>query len=138
MFIGINNGVVAKLKREFRLAFVELNTCVAHSFALVGYQAGLTREGMNYLLHAFTISSVLLEASAKQKKRLLISKLEGTIGKIYLYFGSSANRTSKLKYWQNLLDIPELKFKRLFHIRWTAIRDSTKPIMLNITPGKYL
>ncbi|CAF4448296.1 unnamed protein product [Rotaria sp. Silwood2] len=40
----------------------------------------------------------------------------------------------KLKCWQNLLDIPELNFKRLFNIRWTAIRDSIKPIMFNIAP----
>ncbi|CAF0838331.1 unnamed protein product [Rotaria sordida] len=116
--VGINNGVIAKLKRDFGIEFVELNTCVAHTFALVGNQAGFIKY----------------DNEEKSRKRELISKLEGIIGKIYQYFGSSATRTFKLKCWQNLLEIPELKFKRLFQIRWTAIRDSIKPIMLNITP----
>ena len=77
-----------------------------------------------------------LDSDDKAKKRDLILKLENIIGKIYQYFGSSATRTFKLKSWQNLLEIPELKFKRLFHIRWTAIRDSVKPIILNIKPSK--
>lgn len=63
--LGVNNGVIAKLKRDLDLDFIELNT------------------------------------------------------------------------WQNSLKIPELKFKRLFQIRWTSIRDSIKPIMLNITASKF-
>ncbi|CAF1376387.1 unnamed protein product [Adineta ricciae] len=117
-FTGINNGVVTKLKQDLDLDFVELNTCVAHSFALVGSQAGYMKN----------------EKDDKAKKRDLILHLENIIGKIYQYFGSSATRTAKLKSWQNLLEIPELKFKRLFHIRWTSIRDSIKPIVLNVTP----
>ncbi|CAF2551925.1 unnamed protein product [Rotaria sp. Silwood2] len=117
-FTGVNNGVVAILKRDYDLDFVELNTCVAHSFALVGNQAGFIKE----------------DDDKKAKKRDLIAKLENIIGRIYQYFGSSATRTFKLKCWQNLLDVPELKFKKLFSIRWTAIRDSIKPIMFNITP----
>ncbi|CAF0982909.1 unnamed protein product [Rotaria sp. Silwood1] len=116
--VGVNNGVVAKLKRDYDLDFVELNTCIAHSFALVGKQAGFIKD----------------DDHEKAKKRDLIAKLESIIGRIYQYFGSSATRTFKLKCWQNLLDIPELKFKKLFSIRWTAIRDSIKPIMFNITP----
>ena len=58
------------------------------------------------------------------------------MGKIYQYFGSSAVRSFKVKRWQNLLDIPELKFKKLFHIRWTSIGNSIKLIMYNITPSK--
>ncbi|CAF4473165.1 unnamed protein product [Rotaria socialis] len=118
-FTGINNGVIAKLKRDFGLDFVELNACTAHSFALVGNQAGFTKH----------------DNEEKPRKRELICKLEGILGKIYQHFGSSATRTFKLKCWQNFLEIPELKFKRLFQIRWTAIRDSIKPIMLNIVPG---
>ncbi|CAF3948313.1 unnamed protein product, partial [Rotaria sp. Silwood1] len=100
----VNNGVVAKLKRDYDLVFVELNSCAAH------------------------------DNNEKPKKRDLISKLENVIGRIYQYFGSSATRTSKLKCWQNLLEIIELKFKKLFNICCTAIRDSIKPIMFNITP----
>ncbi|CAF5019703.1 unnamed protein product [Rotaria sp. Silwood1] len=103
-FKDVNNGVVAKLKRDYDLVFVELNSCAAH------------------------------DNNEKPKKRDLISKLENVIGRIYQYFGSSATRTSKLKCWQNLLEIIELKFKKLFNICCTAIRDSIKPIMFNITP----
>ncbi|CAF3622278.1 unnamed protein product [Rotaria socialis] len=70
--IGVNNGVVAKLREEYDIDFVELNTCAAHSFALVGSHAGIDKQ--------------------------------------------------------------KLKFKRLFHIRWSSTRDSIKPIMFNITP----
>ncbi|CAM4973028.1 unnamed protein product [Rotaria socialis] len=69
---GVNNGVVAKLREEYDIDFVELNTCAAHSFALVGSHAGIDKQ--------------------------------------------------------------KLKFKRLFHIRWSSTRDSIKPIMFNITP----
>ncbi|CAF3395302.1 unnamed protein product [Rotaria socialis] len=97
---GVNNGVVAKLREEYDIDFVELNTCAAHSFALVGSHAGIDKQIKDQ----------------KIKKRDLISKLENTMGKIYQYFGS------------------KLKFKRLFHIRWSSTRDSIKPIMFNITP----
>jgi hypothetical protein len=42
----VNNGVVAKLKRDLDLDFIELNTCAAHSFALVGSQAAFVKSGM--------------------------------------------------------------------------------------------
>ncbi|CAF3493434.1 unnamed protein product [Rotaria socialis] len=72
--IGVNNGVVAKLREEYDIDFVELNTCAAHSFALVGSHAGIDKQIKDQ----------------KIKKRDLISKLENTMGKIYQYFGSSA------------------------------------------------
>ncbi|CAF4770529.1 unnamed protein product [Rotaria socialis] len=118
-FTGINNGVIARLKRDFGLDFVELNACAAHSFALVGNQAVFIKH----------------HNEEKPRKRELICKLEGILGKMYQHFASSTTRTFKLKCWQNLLEIPELKFKRLFQIRWTAIRNSIKPIMLDIVPG---
>ena len=64
-----------------------------------------------------------------------IIKLESTIGKIYSYFGKSCNRRSKLKSWQNFLEMPELKFKRIFDIRCSSIRDCIKPIVANVQPG---
>jgi hypothetical protein len=45
IILGVNNGVVAKLKRDLGLDFIELNTCAAHSFALVGSQAGFIKNG---------------------------------------------------------------------------------------------
>jgi hypothetical protein len=73
----------------------------------------------------------------KQKPTLSnsIVTLESTIGKIYNYFGNSCNRQSKLKNWQHFLDMPELKFKRIFDIRWSSIRDCIKPIIVNVQPG---
>jgi hypothetical protein len=93
---------------------------------------------MVYITELYSITNGFCLDDDKAKKRDLISKLESTIGKIYQYFGASATRTFKLKSWQDLLKIPELKFKKLFHIRWTSIRDSIKPIVLNITPSILL
>ena len=133
----VNNGVIAQLKRGYSLDFVEgLSNCSAHSFALVGYQAGFIKNGMHHV-YIYPLNNLILDDEQKARKRDLISKLECIIGKIYQYFNASANRTIKLKCWQNLLDLPELKFKRLFSIRWTAIRDSIKPIILNLTPSRY-
>lgn len=50
---------MAKLKRDFDLPFMELNNCAAHSFALVGSQAGLVKEGINYLA-LYIIKQVVL------------------------------------------------------------------------------
>lgn len=33
------------------------------------------------------------------------------------------------------MESPELKFKRIFDIRWSSIRDCIKPIIINIQPG---
>jgi hypothetical protein len=90
-----------------------------------------------YRVFVYPLIKVLLDGEQKARKRELISKLESTMGRIYQYFGASANRTYKLKSWQNLLDVPELRFKRLFSIRWTSIRDSIKPLILNITPSEH-
>ncbi|CAF5131206.1 unnamed protein product, partial [Rotaria sp. Silwood1] len=38
-FTGANEGVIAKLRNQLSIDYLELNTCVAHSFALVGSQA---------------------------------------------------------------------------------------------------
>ena len=64
-----------------------------------------------------------------------IIKLESTIGKIYNYFGKSCNRQSRLKKWQNFLEMSELKFKKIFDIRQSSIRDCIKPIVANVQPG---
>ena len=42
-----------------------------------------------------------------------------------------------MKHWQNFLDLPELKFKHLFDIRWSSIRGCLKPIISNTEPGKH-
>ncbi|CAF3843446.1 unnamed protein product [Rotaria sp. Silwood1] len=39
-FKGSHHGVAAKLKKYYDMPCLELNTCVAHSYALVGKQAG--------------------------------------------------------------------------------------------------
>ena len=62
-------------------------------------------------------------------------KLQSTIGKIYNCLGKSCNRQSKLKKWQNFLEMPELKFKRIFDIPWSSFRGFIKSIVANVQPG---
>ncbi|CAF2091660.1 unnamed protein product [Rotaria magnacalcarata] len=118
-FTGINHGVIAKLRNELGIDYLELNTCVAHSFALAGSQASYKSKISNGI-------PVLSES---------IVGLETTISKIYNYFGKSCTRQFKLKSWQNYLELPELKFKRIFNIRWSSIRNCIKPIVVNVQPG---
>ncbi|CAF1424337.1 unnamed protein product, partial [Rotaria sordida] len=115
----INEGVVAKLRRHFQIDWLETNTCAAHSFCLVGNRASWTTDPKSGKL-------VIIE---------VVSKLETTIGKIYNYFGRSSTRQQMLKEWQNFLDMPELKFKRIYDIRWASIRGCIKPIIQNVQPG---
>ena len=67
-----------------------------------------------------------------------IAKVESTIGQIYKYFNKSWARQSKLKNWQSFLEVPELKIKRIFTMRWSSVRNCIKPIVLNIQPGLHL
>ena len=66
---------------------------------------------------------------------LSVTKLEWSISKVYNYFSRSPNRQTKLKNWQRCLEQPKVRFKRLFDIRWSCIRDSIKPIIENIQPS---
>ncbi|CAF4004026.1 unnamed protein product [Rotaria sp. Silwood2] len=118
-FTGIHEGVVAKLRRRFRIDWLESNTCAAHSFNLVG-------NGASWTIDPNTGKSVIVE---------IVSNLETTIGKIYNYFGRSSNRQQKLKDWQNFLDMPELKFKRIYDIRCSSIQGCIKPIIQNVQPN---
>ncbi|CAF1648070.1 unnamed protein product [Adineta ricciae] len=117
---GIHNGVAAKLKKKYGIDYLELNTCAAHSFALVGSHAGkeLIEDGTN-----------------RVRTREDVAQFESNLGQIYNFFSRSASRLSTLKYWQNFLDLPELKFKHLFDIRWSSIRGCLKPIISNTEPG---
>jgi hypothetical protein len=36
------------------------------------------------------------------------------------------------------MEIAQLKFKRIFEIRWSSIRDCIKPIIANIQPGFHM
>ncbi len=66
-----------------------------------------------------------------------VAQFESNLGHIYNFFSRSAVRLSKLKHWQHFLDLPELKFKHLFDIRWSSIRGCLKPIISNTEPGKH-
>ena len=70
--------------------------------------------------------------------RSFVGDFETVIGKIYGYFSRSTIRQRKLKEWHHFLDMPEIKFKRIFEIRWSSIRDCVRPIMINIKPGRTL
>ncbi|CAF3501980.1 unnamed protein product [Rotaria sp. Silwood1] len=119
-FTGANEGVIAKLRNQLSIDYLELNTCVAHSFALVGSQASYNSKTLNNKI------PVLSES---------IMKVESVISKIYNYFNKSCPRQLKLKNWQNFTEMPELKFKRIFDIRWSSIRDCIRPIIVNVQPG---
>jgi hypothetical protein len=45
LYIGVHEGVAAKLRKNHGIPYLELNTCVAHSYALVGKQAGQYLNG---------------------------------------------------------------------------------------------
>ncbi|CAF2059013.1 unnamed protein product [Rotaria magnacalcarata] len=117
-FTSIHDGVAAKSKKQYDMPCLELSTCVAHSYALVGKQSGQ-----------------YLDDDGKIKIRPFIANFENLLGKIYSFFSRSTCRQHKLKQWYNFLTMPELKFKKLFDIRWLSIRDSLKPIMNNMKPG---
>ncbi|CAM4919042.1 unnamed protein product [Rotaria socialis] len=119
-FIGVNEGVIAKLRNHLGTDCLESNTCAAHSFALVGSQASYKPKSQS------NEQPVLADS---------VVKLEKIISKIYTYFNKSANRQFKFKSWQNFMEIAELKVKRIFEIRWSSIRDCIKPIIANIQPG---
>ncbi|CAF1919155.1 unnamed protein product [Rotaria magnacalcarata] len=118
-FTGVHNGVVEKLRQKFDAEWIQGSPCAAHTFALVGSQAAYTLTDDNKL---GPISPS-------------VSKLESSISKIYNYFSRSSSRQAKLKNWQRFLEQQELRFKRLFDIRWSCIRDSIRPIIENIQPG---
>ncbi|CAF3165477.1 unnamed protein product [Rotaria sp. Silwood2] len=119
-FTGIHEGVIAKLKQLFSIEYIESSPCMAHSFALVGSQAAYTSKA---------------QKGQKPTRAPCIEKLESTIGEIHNYFGRSAGRQFKLKTWQAFMEMPELKFKRIFDIRWSSIRGCIKPIIDNVQPG---
>ncbi|CAF1348456.1 unnamed protein product [Adineta ricciae] len=122
-FTGKHESVIAKLRSYLATDFLELNTCVAHSFALVGSQSAYIPKIQNG-------KQIFIQTDA-------VMKLESTISSIYDYFKHSSSRQYNLKSWQNFMDSPELKFKKLFDIRWSSIRDCIKPIFANIEPGFY-
>ncbi|CAF2094261.1 unnamed protein product [Rotaria magnacalcarata] len=122
-FIGVNEGVIAKLRNHLGTDCLESNTCAAHSFALVGSQASYKPKSQS------NEQPVLADS---------VVKLEKIISKIYTYFNKSANRQFKFKSWQNFMEIAELKVKRIFEIRWSSIRDCIKPIIANIQPGFHM
>lgn len=64
-----------------------------------------------------------------------ILNFETTIGKIYSHFSRSSARQFRFKQWQNYLDLPEIKFKKIFDIRWSSIHGCIKPIISNVQPG---
>ncbi|CAF4195506.1 unnamed protein product, partial [Rotaria magnacalcarata] len=117
---SVNEGVIAKLRNHLGTDCLESNTCAAHYFALVGSQASYKPKSQS------NEQPVLADS---------VVKLEKIISKIYTYFNKSANRQFKFKSWQNFMEIAELKFKRIFEIRWSSIRDCIKPIIANIQPG---
>jgi len=43
--LGVHDGVAAKLRRDHDMPCLELNTCAAHSYALVGKHAGQCLDG---------------------------------------------------------------------------------------------
>ena len=137
MSLGVHDGVAAKLKKHYGMACLELNTCVAHTYALVGKHAGQYLDSKQISL-AFERNTFILSfiEDGKMKTRPFVAKFENVIGRIYNYFNRSVKRQYKLKQWYNYLTMPELKFKRLFDIRWSSIRDCLKPIMNNVSPGK--
>ena len=78
--------------------------------------------------------SFILEGQ-KAIRAACVEKLESTISDIHTYFSRSSGRQFNLKSWQEFMEIPQMKFKRIFDIRWSSIRGCIKPIIDNIQPG---
>ncbi|CAF4257995.1 unnamed protein product [Rotaria sp. Silwood2] len=119
-FTGVREGVLAKIRRNFGCDWLELNPCFAHSFSLVGSYA-------SYKPKTHPNSPPAVDET--------ILNLETIISRIYGHFSRSSTRLFKLKQWQNYLDLPEIKFKKLFEIRWSTIQDCIRPIIINVLPG---
>ncbi|CAF3076933.1 unnamed protein product, partial [Rotaria sp. Silwood2] len=115
----VHNGVIEKLRQKLDGECMESSPCVAHTFSLVGSQAA----------YSLTDDNKIGPISPS------VSKLESSISKIYNYFSRSSSCQTKLKNWHRFFEQPELRFKRLFDIRWSCIRDSIKPIIENIQPN---
>lgn len=138
MILGVNEGVVAKLRRLLKIDHLELNTCAAHSFCLVGNQASYSVEPSKFSFDRQNSKDCLLSTvdSTKLVIREWIVNMERVMSNIYNYFGRSSHRRQCLKDWQNFLDMPQLMFKSIYAIRWSSIKDSIRPIFINIQPGK--
>ncbi|CAF4996534.1 unnamed protein product, partial [Rotaria sp. Silwood1] len=119
-FTGVREGVLAKIRRNFGCDWLELNPCFAHSFSLVGSYASYKPK---------------TDPNSPPAVDETILNLEAIISRIYGYFSRSSTRLFKLKQWQNYLDLPEMKFKKLFEIRWSTIQDCIRPIIINVLPG---
>ncbi len=89
--------------------------------------------------YKFTISILSFIIDGQTSVRApCIEKLESTIGEIHKYFSRSAERQFQLKSWQTFMEIPVLKFKRIFDIRWSSIKSCIEPIIHNVEPGLYI
>ncbi|CAF2095919.1 unnamed protein product [Rotaria magnacalcarata] len=67
-FKGIHNGVAAKLRKHHDMPCLELNTCVTHSYALVGKQAGQYIDGNQALLALLEHTSSDLNTSQNERE----------------------------------------------------------------------
>ncbi|CAF0828501.1 unnamed protein product [Rotaria sordida] len=119
-FTDIHEGVIAKLKRHLSAEWLESTPCVAHSFALVGGEASYLQKSIH---------------TQKPIRAESVVKLETTLTDIYNYFGRNSNRQFRLKSWQAFMEMPEIKMKKIFDIRWSSISGCIKPIVDNVYPG---
>ena len=128
--------MAAKLRKDHDMPCLQLNTCVAHSYALVGKQSGQYMDGkLSYITEKIYLLDLIID-DGQMRVRPFIANFESLIGKIYSYFHRSPSRQYKSKQWYNFLTMPELKFKKIFEIRWLSIRNCLKPIINNMKPGK--
>ncbi|KAK6181002.1 hypothetical protein SNE40_008951 [Patella caerulea] len=90
---GKKNGLVAKL-REYSPGLIGIH-CAAHRCALAASQAA-------------TSIPVLKEYSR-------------TVSSVFAYFSNSALRTNRLRYIQEAMDIPQLKYAEVHAVRWLSL-----------------
>jgi hypothetical protein len=139
ILLGIHEGVLAKIRREFGCDWLALNPCVVHSFSLVGSQACYKPNINRMWFFCVNNLSFILNIRYSKKKAVLydsILNFETMISKIYGHFSRSSSRQFKLKQWQDYLNLPERKFKRLFEIRWSSVQGCIKPTIINVQPGQ--
>ena len=142
ILLGVREGVLAKIRHIFGCDWLELNRCVAHSFSLAGSYASYKPKP--HRIFFFRTKNFIVEclifllANSRPVVDETILNLETIISRIYGHFSRSSTRLFKLKQWQNHLDLPEMKFKKLFDIRWSTIQDCIRPIVVNVQPGSKI
>ncbi|CAJ0871218.1 10681_t:CDS:10 [Entrophospora sp. SA101] len=100
VMLGNKSGVARRLLKY--CPYLVVNHCVAHKLALACKDASKEIE--------------------------FYEKAEELVGRIYSFFKKSSSRTQELKNYQELLDCPKYKIKKIYKIRWLSWYEAIKNV----------